>query len=232
MLRVLYVLVPPILLGACVDHGDEGMDILNNTTVPSGNACTLTGMVGQAFTSQGVISTASPVGYLATPLFESRITALVGHESQKTIHLEGATVHLTLPVGSTGIMLDSNEQAFDAPFSGDLPPTGTANVGFVMVPESVIAKVRALAMGGTAPVAVELKANVVAYGDLAGSRIEATPWIYPVTVCNNCVVAVVGPCPASGTGLVTGNPCNIFQDGTVDCCTDSTGGLVCPATTM
>jgi hypothetical protein len=230
MPRALYALVPTLLAGACANSGDEGMDILNNTTVPTGNACTLTGMTGQAFTSQGVISTASPTGYLATPLLESRITALMGQESQKTIHLQGATVHLVPAVGSTAVMLDSFEAAFDAPFSGDLPPTGTANVGFEIVPESVIAKVRA--MGGSAPVAVELRATVVAYGELAGSRIEATPWLYPVTICNDCVVALHGACPFTGSGLRTGNPCNIFQDGVVDCCMDSTSGLVCPATTM
>jgi hypothetical protein len=230
MPRALYIVGPALLFGACANSGDEGMDILNNTTVPTGNACTLTGMTGQAFTSMGVISTASPVGYLATPLLESRITALMGQESQKTIHLQGATVHLVLPPGSTGIMLDSFEAAFDAPFSGDLPPTGTANVGFEIIPQSVITKVRGL--GATAPVAVELKATVVAYGELAGSRIEATPWVYPVTVCNDCVVAVHGACPFTGMGLRTGNPCNIFQDGTVDCCTDATGALVCPATSM
>jgi hypothetical protein len=230
MLRALYVLAPTILLGGCADTGDEGMDVLNNTTVTTGTSCVLTGMTGQAFTSQGVIAAASPVGYLATPLIESRITALTGQESIKTIHLQGATVHLSLPAGSTGITLDPNEAAFDAPFSGDLPPSGTANVGFEIVPESVITKVRAL--GAAMPVHVELKADIRVYGELSGSRIEATPWIYPVTVCNDCVVAVAGTCPATIMTPRVGNPCNVFQDGVVDCCVSSTGALVCPATTM
>jgi hypothetical protein len=230
MLRALFALIPAFALGACADGGDEGMDILNNTTVQTGTTCTLTGLTGQAFTSQGVISAASPTGYLATPLIESRITALMGQESQKTIQLQGATVHLSLPPGNTAaITLDPGEAAFMAPFSGDLPPSGTVNVGFTLVPESVIAKVRAL--GTTSSVSVVVQANVQIFGQLAGSRINGTSWSYPVTVCNDCVVSVTGPCPATGT-IRTGNPCNIFQDGAVDCCTSASGGLVCPAATM
>jgi hypothetical protein len=54
-----------------------------------------------------------------------------------------------------------------------------------------------------------------------------------VTVCNNtqglCVVVDNGVCPFTGTPR-TGNACNIFQDGVVDCCRDATtNNLICPA---
>lgn len=226
MRPLLLTLVPIALLGACAKNGDEGMVVLNNSTVQQGMICMLTGMPGQAFTSSGTISTQSPGGYLATPLIESNITAATGQESQRTIEIQGAIVQLAVPTQAAMITLDSNEQSFRAPASGALlPNNGTINVSFDLVPYSVIQKVAAL--GGT-HTHVEVDATVTMYGQLAGDTIKATPWLYSVTVCNDCVVNNLGMCPP--TALVRlGNPCNVYQDGIVDCCTSTTGALVCPA---
>jgi hypothetical protein len=52
-----------------------------------------------------------------------------------------------------------------------------------------------------------------------------------VAVCNDCVVNVVGSCVLTPKAFVPrrGNPCNPYQDGALDCCTNESGGLVCPA---
>jgi hypothetical protein len=73
-------------------------------------------------------------------------------------------------------------------------------------------------------------ANVEAFGDLQGTEIVADPYQYPVTICNDCVVNNLGACSALPVGTIarTGNPCNPFQDGIVDCC-EGTNGPVCPA---
>jgi hypothetical protein len=63
------------------------------------------------------------------------------------------------------------------------------------------------------------------HGDLGGDEVSASPFHFPISVCTDCVVNIVGACPAAGTQ--TGNPCNVFQDGVVDCCT-SGSQLVCP----
>jgi len=227
MRRVLLILAPIAVVGACASNGDQGMVVLNNTTVQTGTTCLLTGLSGQAFVSQGTISTVSPQGYLATPLILSRITAMPGQEAQKTIYLQGAVVQLSVPAGSQPITLDSTEQKFLAPFSGALAPEGTINIGFELVPLSVIQKVAAL--GGT-HTHVEITAKATVYGTLANDTINAEPWSYPVTICNDCVVNPIGVCPQAA--VHTGNPCNVFQDGLVDCCTSSTGGLICPSSSM
>lgn len=224
MRRALLTLAPIALVGACASNGAQGMVVLENTTVQAGTVCTLTGITGQPFVSQGTISTTSPQGYLATPLIMSRITAMMGQETQKTIYLQGAIIQLSVPAGSTTITLDPNEQKFLAPFSGALPPGGTVNVGFELVPYSIIQKVAAL--GGT-HTHVEINANVTIYGSLAGDNIDAQPWLYPVTICNDCVINTLGACPQPP--IHQGNPCNVYQDGIVDCCTNATGALVCPA---
>jgi hypothetical protein len=215
------------LLGACADHGAESMVVLQNTTVQTGTTCLLSGMTGQPFTSSGVISSASPSGYVASPLIQSRITQTTGDMAQRTIYLTGAAVTLSVPAGSTSITLDANEQSFFAPFSGDVPPNGTVNVSFDLVPESVITKVRAL--GATSSVSVEVLADVTVYGTFGGDSVKSMPWQYPVTICNDCVVFNAGPCATFSGQAMTGNPCNLFQDGQVTCCTLSTGSLLCPA---
>jgi hypothetical protein len=222
----LLLLGPALALGACVSHGDEGMVVLNNTSVGMATACSLTGDPGQPFESQGTISVFSPGPYLVTPLIESRITADPTNPDQvlqRTIQLQGAHVHLSIPAGSTSVTTTA-AMDFDALFSGDLPPQGTANVAFDLIPEQLISDVGALSGSS---VHVEVVASVTVFGSLAGDRIDATPWQYPVTICNDCVVNPIGAC-GSVTATNKGNPCNPFQDGVVDCCTMG-ASLVCPA---
>jgi hypothetical protein len=71
------------------------------------------------------------------------------------------------------------------------------------------------------------------FGDFYGEEIESENFTYPVTVCSDCVVGGIFPaCPVPATATVrTGNPCNPFQDGIVDCC-DTGAGLLCPATQL
>ena len=225
-MRVLLTLVPALALGACVSHGDEGMVVLNNTSVAAATMCSLTGDVSQPFQPSGTISVLSPSGYLVTPLIQSRITADTTNPdelTQRTIELEGAHVHLSFPTGSQTVTTTAPLD-FDALFSANLPPQGTANVAFELVPAQLIHD--AANLSGT--VSVEVVANVTVYGTLGGNRIDATPWQYPVTICSDCIVQNLGAC-----GMVTatnkGNPCNPFQDGLVDCCTTGTGALECPA---
>jgi hypothetical protein len=88
----------------------------------------------------------------------------------------------------------------------------------------------ALADGERAHVQIVATATVV--GDYYGDEIEASPFQFPLTVCNDCVVNDLGLCSlvAAGTAVRQGNACNPFQDGAIDCCEDDTSGaLVCPA---
>lgn len=229
MRRALSTLAPLVLaLGACVSHGDEGMVILNNTAV-TGTSCSLTGDPTQPFNPAGIINAQSPQGYLVTPLVQSNITLPTQDTvsvAQRTIILQGARVHLAIPTGSTGITLDPAEANFMALFSGSVPPEGTANVAFELVPESVVQKVAAL--GFTSSVHVEVVATVTMFGTLDGNKLDAQPWQYPVTICNDCVLQNIGTCGAGLTPKNFGNPCNMFQDGVVDCCVNG-GSLVCPA---
>ncbi|HEY1555409.1 MAG TPA: hypothetical protein VGF94_11310 [Kofleriaceae bacterium] len=231
-MRRLLPLLVIAAVGACAHEGDEPMIILGNTAQMEGSVtCSFTGDPTQPITTSGVISTVSPSGYLASPLIQSRITGTTDNELERTIEIQGAIVQLSVPNGSQPIDLDDNEAAFQALFSASVPPQSSVNVTFDLIPSSVVAKVAGLGSGS--PVEVELVAQVTVYGLLGGDRVTAQPWQYPVTICNDCVVSNDGVCPLTTTTIRVGDPCNIFQDGVVDCCTNpTTGALICPGPTM
>ncbi len=252
-------LVPIVaLVGACTtSQGDEGMVIVQNNAV--GDTCTFTDPM-PAFNPRGSLFLDSTVPYLFTPVVESRITAVVGQEQQKTVALQGARIDLAVDAlevvhadgTSTSFTFDAGELAmlkasgtthFKSLFAAPLPPNaGRANVAFDIVPVSMLTaikqKVNPLAAGDK--VHAQLVATVAVYGDLAGDQVTSLKFDYPVTVCNDCIVNTLiddmtnkpATCPLPmGAMPHVGNACNVFQDGVVDCCTNSlTKATVCPAT--
>jgi hypothetical protein len=244
MLRSLAIFVPAVALVGCVasNNSDAPMVVLQNTALAAGiTTCTFTGIAGQPALSHGEISTLSSTPYLLTPLIESRVTAVMGSELQHTILIEGADVHLSVPTATitsaTGtnttvpITLTGADQAFQSLFSGSIAPNdGTANATMNLIPSSTIASIVTQAKAGaTDHLHAEVVGNITVYGQLGGDRVESLPFQYAVTVCNDCVVDVIGTCPITGTVRI-GNPCNLFQDAPVDCCTEpTTGNLTCPA---
>jgi hypothetical protein len=235
---------------ACADTGGEALEIRQNLTPPS-TTCSLAAANNAPFTSRGEISLQSPQPYILTPMIESRISATMGFEGQRTILLRGARVDLQLgPIsvddghGNVSVLdfgdtekqqlITAGTTKFRSPFSSPLPPNGGLSVGvFDIVPTTafgaVIAKVGA-ANFASKRVHAQALATIVVYGDLDGEEVESPPFIYPVTLCNDCVVRVLGSCPLPvGTDVLPGNACNRFQDGVVDCCTAGTS-LLCPAT--
>jgi hypothetical protein len=222
------------------DSGGEGFVILNNTAV-SGDSCALTGDASQAFLAHGQINASSPQGYLLTPLFESAITSTGASDLQRTILLSGANIELSVVAmtvthtdGTTTNpplpTLSGTDAKFRVLFSGSLPPGGTANFAFEVVPVSAMRTIMAAAGAGPDDsVNAEVTAKVTADGTMGGDRVDSSPFTYPITVCNDCVLVEHGACADFMGTVRTGNACNPFQDGPVDCCTDDTGALVCPA---
>lgn len=238
MLRLAAALVP-VALVACVDSGDEGMYVLNNTAVGS-ESCSLSGSPDQPFISHGVIYYGSSFGYLLTPLIQSRITASETDtdQAQKTIQLRGADVTLTLkamsvqaPDGSISTSQSETQLGqFSSLFAGAVTPGGSVNVGVDIIPPATLRSIADMSGADLANGAftAEVLASIVIKGDINGSSIESTPYLYPVSVCSDCVVSVLGACPLpTGAEVRGGNACNPFQDGVVDCCVDGED-LVCP----
>jgi hypothetical protein len=215
------------------------MTVINNTAV-EGNSCTLSGSPDQPFKSHGLIWAYSPLGYQMTPLISSRVQ--VGMEEmpddlQRTIFLRGADVTLTLKAVSvenngafTVTQKDTVVDQFGVLFAGSLPPAGSVNIAFEVISPSTLRNILGMA-GATSGVSAEVLASVVIRGDLGGDEITSNTFEYPISVCTDCVVVNNGACPMTGTPR-TGDACNPFQDGIVDCCTDASNNLICPASAM
>ena len=232
MLRAIATIVLASAAGGCLaSSGDEGMVVLNNTAI-IGTTCSLLGTSGQAFQTQGSISALSNSPYILTPFLQSKVTASMDQELQRTIILQGAKIDLTVAaVSGTTAAITLPKTHFTSLFAGDLPPGGSANVAFDLVPVDDIAAVKAAAASPADTIDATIQANIVIYGTLGGAEIDANPFQYPVTVCTNCIANLLGGCPQpQGTTVRLGNPCNPFQDGVVDCCQSVGGPLTCPAT--
>jgi len=228
----------PLALVACVDTGDEGIYVVTNTAV-TGGSCSLSGDPSQPQIGHGTINADSPIAYVMTPLIKSKILPVEGVDnSQKTVQLRGADVTLTLKAVSIenppGSFTSTNPntalgEPFSVLFSGALGPAASVNSFVDIIPPQQLRAIGAMAGGGA--INAEVLAEVVIKGDLNGDEIKSQPFFYPVTVCNDCVVNIVGACPVTGM-IRGGNACNPFQDGIVDCCTETSGAVSCPARAM
>jgi hypothetical protein len=183
----------------------------------------------------------------------------MGQESMRTVALMGAKIDLVVgPItvedplgnltfscaaeGASACFTEAERTAlamsavtkFRSLFSAPLAPNGGLSTAtFDLIPTAAVREIQRKA--GTVPAGARLHAQVVAtatiYGQLGGGEVESLPFVYPVTVCNDCVVNVGKACAETPASFMPrpGNPCNPFQDGVVDCCTDAAGALVCPA---
>ncbi len=229
------IAVGALTLAACADDSGGGLIIRQNLAPTATDGCTFSPDLTAPYFARGTISMLSQQPYVLTPLIESRITAPEGQESQRTVLIRGARVDArieSITVNNQSVEVDTSDfpegsLKFTSLFSAPLAPNGGLSVGdFDLLTSSLIATLRDR-YGAQGSARVQVVAEVRVFGDLGGDEIESDTFSYPVTVCNDCIVNNVGECPTMAE-VRTGNPCNPFQDGVVDCCT-SGGNLLCPA---
>jgi hypothetical protein len=232
-------LVPVLALAGCIaPSGDESFIILQNLA-PTESSCTFVASPGAPSLSRGQLLLDSPIPYLFHPMFESRIVAPAGRESLRTIFVKGARVEVQIgPIeridGAGNVIIDTDPFEpirFTSLFAVPLPPNGgLATAQFDLVPLSALSAIRQRVGDTGDRVHAQIIATATPFGDYYGSELEGSPFTFPVTVCNDCIISRVFPsCPVLQTEApALGNACNPFQDGVVDCCL-SNGTLVCPA---
>jgi hypothetical protein len=237
MLRpCLFVVAASAFAGCLASSGDEGFVVLNASAAGSAS-CSFTGDPAQPFIARGAIDAYSPIGYQLFPLMKSRVSALVGEETQKTIELHGGRVDLSIAsatvtdaqghLSNVTITLDPGVSHFKQLVAGSLTPLGSANVDIEIIPSAALAQI-ASQITTTPSIQIVVLASLVMYGDLGGGEVDALPFKFPVSIAAGSAVNVLGTCPK--TAVNKGNACNPFQDGIIDCCTDATTNkLVCPA---
>jgi hypothetical protein len=223
--------------GGCVDDSVDGGIFVTKNVAP-GDTCTFSSSESEPFLPHGVWSVQSPGGYLAFPQVTSRITATAAQEDLRTVILQGARIDVEIADPELAADLDLQRLAaegitkFQSRFTAPLAPNGGITDGAIeLLTRRLIDEIIAVRPNLAADFRTEILASFVVFGDLQGDEVTSQRFTFPVTLCNNCVVNVVGACPLpSGSMPAEGNACNPFQDGTVDCCVNASGSLVCPAT--
>lgn len=229
------------LTGCADDAGDGALRIIRNQALGDDGGCVVSSQLTNNGRSGGAIEVSSPADYVLTPVIQNFATSQSGRfTSQRTAFLEGARIDLSFanPDLFTAAELaqlgEDDLLKFSVGFSAAvLPDSGTAGVGFAIVPAELLRRIqpKLAAAGNTTVVNVRLRV----FGEMGGGEVESESFFYPVTVCDStkvpCVIASTFPCKATGVPEVRkGNACNPFQDGPVDCCLDASSTLFCPGT--
>jgi hypothetical protein len=231
----LAALLLSVTVAACANSGDEGIQIVDNMF--PGAQCALDPTT-TTFKARGAIDLYSTAPYTFNALLRSRVTAIMGQENQKTIFAQGARVDITFtdpsalglaPADLTDLQTKGLTK-FTSRFSAPIPPNSNSVGQYDLVTPALLEFIKSK-VDASKSVRVGLLTSVVVFGDMAGSQVTSQPYEYPITVCNDCVVNVVSTCGTLPMGFMarSGDPCNISQDGPVDCCTSAAGKLVCPA---
>ncbi|MBA2538631.1 MAG: hypothetical protein H0V17_03275 [Deltaproteobacteria bacterium] len=199
MTRAFYsILFAAVAATGCVAaEGDESFIIINNL-VPEVDdetgEVTFTPNREGPFFSQGFVNPEAP-NFFVGSLFESRVQAVEGRESLRTILVEGANI--SLEVSEVSVVSGAVVQKSGAPetiefsvrFSSAVSPNGGVAVGiYDVIPFEVMAAIRgkiaAAAPPADADVFVEVTSTTTAFGDFYGDRIDSTSFVFPVVITN------------------------------------------------
>jgi hypothetical protein len=191
---------------------------------------------GQGVLDVGLVSDSTTEGYSAFPLVKNDLPAPSADETAPNrIELKGFDVDIvaigTLPANTDALLksLDGTDMMhFRQPWSGVIDPGG----GLKSARVSVITAELARRIRDTGDLRAkgsffQLGARIRVAGDRSGS-VESDPFLFPIRVCDGCLIGQVESCPLSAAPTNAGNVCNVAQDDVVDCCTTGTT-LTCPA---
>lgn len=220
--RALFIACLAVAAPACAaDSGDSMFILFNQVPNGEGGDCTIPTAAGNEFRQSGRMDVTAPefATYEFYPVVESRLESL-GDDLQRTISIRGAEITLSEEGGGFS-------DSFTRLFSGSLPPGGQ---GTFLVDLLDAGHLDELAGGLGAGDRTTVVAEVVIFGDVSGGEIESDPFLYPIDLCNGCLIADLGACDTIPEGFVadSGGECNPFQDSNVECC-ELNGNQVCPA---
>ena len=219
------------LLATGCTEGGESFFIVQNQVPDTG--CVVPSALTTNFISRGRIEATAAGGYLFTPVVQSLVEESATGQSDRVLFVEGADVTLSFQEGTfseaeVGSLREAGLANFRQAFSGAVFPGSTTSFAFEIIPQPMLAELAGVIGAGGSTI---VTAEVVMFGSLDGGDVEAQPFTYPIEVCDGCLRIDRGACAGLPADFeaATGGTCQLLQDAALDCCTDSTGTLVCPA---
>jgi hypothetical protein len=227
--------------GACSGGlSDQFFIVQNQVPQTSDNACMIPADKGATYRGSGVMDVAlvgerALDGYILFPLLQNDLPARgqPGATEPNRLVLNEFRVRLEAGPGAPQDLADLFASPGLAPYlsysvawSGSVEPGGgNTSAGVTVVPAEVARQIAGSHILDQL-LEIPLNARVTAVGTTLSDTIESKEFVYPIAACQYCLVAGVASCPAQPVN--TGNPCNIAQDASVDCCDDGKS-LVCPS---
>jgi hypothetical protein len=183
-------------------------------------------------------------GYLAYPVMQNNLTPSEEGADLNRIAVTSYDVDVSLGDGASDGMINffqtldpdpANSPSpllhYNTPYSASVSSGGGNTSAIVDAVRADLARaIRSSGALGTAAYAY-LTATIRFRGTTDGGRdVVSDPFNYPIRVCDGCLISSLSVCPSTSATINPGNPCNVAQDQSVDCCSSGTT-LTCPART-
>ena len=223
------------VLSSCTDAGRPLVIIQNQ--VPD-DGCIVPSSASANFRGVGTADVNSPGGYLFFPLVQNVADGNKNDLSERVAQMRGADVTVEFQNGVLPEVLPElieRDLKLTHPFSGTINPDGdTTGFAFEVVTESMLGAIQDLgALNADGSNFFTLFATVTVFGEMDGGTVESEDFVYPVRVCDGCLLRDLESCEALPVGFVGGGgfvECpGLLQDFVLECCTDAEGTVLCPA---
>ena len=192
---------------------------------------------GQGVLDVRLVASGAAEAYGVFPLVRNDLPApAAGESSTNSIELVGFDVDIvaigTLPAATDALMMSLAGDPlvhFRSPWSGVLEPGGGLRAGHVpAIPAELARRIRDTGDLRAKGSFLQLGARIRVAGDRSGS-VQSDPFLFPIRVCDGCLIGRLESCPLDVAPANLGNACNVAQDDVVDCCVTG-DALTCPAT--
>jgi hypothetical protein len=241
-----------VALGGC--GTPPGQFVIIQDQVPD-TSCAIPATLGSAYRDSGdldvsLVFDGANTGYLLFPVMQNNFPPSNGGGDPNRIALSSYEVDLSVPtldpstnggdnsyskVWNLFQTLETDSQNgqstpihYSIPTSGSVASGGGNTSGFVdAVPAELARMIRDTDALRAAGSFFYLTATVRAQGNTLSATVTSDPFHFPIRVCDGCLANDVGMCPLATAPASTGDPCNIAQDETVDCC-ELGATLQCP----
>lgn len=220
-----------------------GQFVIVQNQVPLNGTCAIPAEVSNAYRGSGeldvrLVQSGATVGYAVFPVMKNNLEPSEGSADLNRIKVQAFDVDVGLPEDTvSGPLFDlfarlENERPdllhYSIPFSASVSSGGgNTSASVDALPADLAREIRGTSYLSTTAFAY-LTTTIHARGKTDGNRsVTSDAFVYPIRVCDGCLIASVSPCPVTTTPNYLGNACNVAQDDLVDCCSVGTG-LVCP----
>jgi hypothetical protein len=192
--------------GCVADSAQNNSLVLLKNQAPDAN-CNVAGADNGTFIGAGILDIADGDAYFMTPLIELRTEVFDSNDPlARSVTIQGAEVSI------------DGFDTFSERFSVVMPPNSSIGALIRLVDRADMN----VAAGDS------LLAEVVVFGETAGSSVESNTFDYPIDVCDGCLRSGETT-PCTSFQAPDGELCFPGQDSFgVACCTDSAGTLQCP----